>query len=308
MHSRGHRARINDHYQTNKSAAATIISAAAFFMEYYQFTFKELSEDKKDMLVAMLGRAGFHGFEEQGSKLNACINEGEFEEIVFNQIIEQHSLTFSKSIIEEINWNAKWESDFEPVNIPFLDNGETFVHLRAGFHKREKEAVYDIEITPKMSFGTGHHATTYLVIQQMSRLNFKNKSVIDFGTGTGVLAILAEKMGASGVLAIDNDDWSINNAAENFANNGCERIDLVKAASILPNVQAEIILANINLNIILANLPAISLAAQPGATIIFSGMMDYDKDAISKALADQMLRVQGCFYRGGWMAICAKNS
>jgi ribosomal protein L11 methyltransferase len=158
-----------------------------------------------------------------------------------------------------------------------------------------------------MSFGTGHHATTYLMAEQMSQLDLEDKRVIDFGTGTGVLAILAEKLGAANIIAIDNDDWSINNARENITANDCRRISLVKAETIVTDKKAAVILANINLNIIVDNLSEIKNAADTGATILFSGIMAHDESIILAALKEVNIKVQEIFNKNGWLAILAKS-
>ncbi len=134
---------------------------------------------------------------------------------MLNDLTSSLQLSFSKTIIEETNWNQVWESNFDPVIV------DDFVAVRAHFHEPIKNVQHEIVITPKMSFGTGHHATTYMMMQQMRELDFAGKNVFDFGTGTGVLAILAEKLGAQKVIAIDNDDWSIENADENVKRNNC---------------------------------------------------------------------------------------
>ncbi|MEO7048333.1 MAG: 50S ribosomal protein L11 methyltransferase, partial [Ferruginibacter sp.] len=178
-----------------------------------------------------------------------------------------------------------------------------FAEIRASFHKRSENVKYDIEVTPKMSFGTGHHATTYLMMETMSHLSFKNKIVLDFGTGTGVLAILAEKMGAEKIIAIDNDDWSINNATENFNANGCTKIELQKADTIPDAVKADILLANINLNIITANLSKIVNACNNAGIILFSGIMVKDKQIILDALNSVGITIINCYERQNWIAI-----
>ncbi len=147
--------------------------------------------------------------------------------------------------IEKQNWNALWESNFEPVQV------DDFVGVRAGFHAPFGGVVeHDIVITPKMSFGTGHHGTTYCVMQLMRGIDFANKSVFDFGTGTGILAILAQKLGAGPVLAVDNDDWCIENASENIIVNNTQSIEIEKVNDANLNKKFNIIIANINKNII----------------------------------------------------------
>ena len=133
----------------------------------------------------------------------------DFHKVNLNAILPKNAI-YKYSIIEDRNWNEEWESQLDPVVI------NNFVGIRASFNKPIKNVEHEIIITPKMSFGTGHHATTFLMIGLMKKINFKNKKVLDFGTGTGMLAILAEKLGATSVLAIDYDEWSINNALENI--------------------------------------------------------------------------------------------
>ena len=276
-------------------------------MEYYQFLFDELPADKKDILIALLNDIGFTGFEEEDNSLKAFISRDDLDETSFGQVISTTGIKYYKSIIKEINWNEKWEAEFEPVMVLNPKTSEPFVYIRAAFHPADTTAKFDIVITPKMSFGTGHHATTYLMAEQMDNIDFKNKTVIDFGTGTAVLAILAEKLGAAQIIAIDNDDWSINNAGENIEANHCTKISLVKAETIVSTKKAAIILANINLNIITVNLEAIKTAAEPGATILFSGIMVHDEPAILSALQAANIKVKKVFYKNGWIALLSNS-
>ena len=141
----------------------------------------------------------------------------------------------------------------------------------------------------------------------MSEIDFKNKTVIDFGTGTGVLAILAEKLGADQVTGIDNDDWSINNATENLLVNNCEKIQLIKSDTIPEAVKGQIILANINLNIIKENIFAITNAAETNATFLFSGIMFHDEDKIVTTLNEGKLNIESIYRSGDWLLLKAKN-
>ena len=154
-----------------------------------------------------------------------------------------------------------------------------------------------------MSFGTGHHATTFQVIELMSEINFNGKKVIDFGTGTGILSILAEKMGADNVLAIDNDDWSIRNTEENILANDCKRISLLKAEAIPADENAEIILANINLNVILTNLENLRKISGNGTIILFSGILKEDTDIILPALEAAGINTDNVIEKSNWLAI-----
>ncbi|MDB5201198.1 MAG: ribosomal protein methyltransferase [Ferruginibacter sp.] len=277
-------------------------------MQYYQFDFTGLQEGQADILVALLANAGFTGFEEQEQRLSACIAADDLDDVAFDQIIAANPVTFNKTVIDEINWNAKWEADFEAVTIPDPVTLMPFATIRAGFHQPEHRLIHDIIVTPKMSFGTGHHATTFLMVQQMSQLVFEDKTVIDFGTGTGVLAILAEKMGAARIIAIDNDEWSINNVKENIAANDCNRIAVVQADELQIPDKAAIILANINLNVITANINGIVAVCEDGADILFSGIMLADEPEILRVLADNFIEVLQVHRRDNWLAIEAKSN
>ena len=207
-----------------------------------------------------------------------------------------------KSIIEETNWNQVWESNFEPVVV------DDFVSVRAEFHKPEKNPAHEIIITPKMSFGTGHHATTYMMIEQMRDLDFKDKEVFDFGTGTGILAILAHKMGAGRVEAIDVDEWSIDNARENFDRNGCTKCE-VTLSTIIPNKHFDIILANINRNVLLQYASSLNAATKDAAYLLLSGLMIDDEGDITKEFMQQGFRLVKQSQRNNWICLLfAKGS
>ncbi len=274
-------------------------------MDYIQIFFTEIDETEKEIIIALLSNIGFEGFEEDTNLLKALIPEQNFDENLLNFTIEINNLKYLKSIIKEQNWNAKWESDFKPVLVNHPITSKPFVYIRAGFHNANYTFEYDIEVTPKMSFGTGHHATTYLMVANMSGINFNNKTVIDFGTGTGVLAILAEKMGATKVLAIDNDQWSINNARENIAVNNCTHITLLQAETIPEGNKADIILANINLNIIKENITAIKHAASNKTIFLFSGLMLHDEDKIFAELTNAGINIKDVFRKENWLSVLA---
>ncbi len=276
-------------------------------MEHIQILFENINEDKKDLLVALLADIGFEGFQEENYSLKAFIQREYFDEVLFNNLIEINNIKYLKSIIKEENWNEKWESDFEPVKVYNLITKEPFVYIRANFHQPDITFLHDISVTPKMSFGTGHHATTQLMVEHMAQIDFNNKCVIDFGTGTGVLAIIAEKLGATNIVGIDNDEWSINNANENISVNSCKNITLVKAETIPGNIKGEIILANINLNIIKENIIEVTQAAYENATFLFSGIMLHDEDKIKDILKDAGLSIAGTYNKAGWLLLKAIN-
>ena len=294
---------------------------------YIQIAFNFNTQDQFDILVAHLADLGFDGFNEE--ELATGINNGvgmssilgvssglgagtghcktyilstDFEareiekesEIIFNQ----YKLTYSKSIIKEENWNALWESNFEPVRV-----GD-FVGIRAHFHPTFEPTVqFEIKITPKMSFGTGHHATTFSVMQMMEHVSFTGKSVYDFGTGTGVLAILAEKLGASYVLAVDNDDWCIENANENILNNDAKGILIKKVGAAYQDRTFDIILANVNRHIIEANMQELTQVAHLGSELILSGLLVEDQEDMIKLATEKGWNFVKSQPLNGWVSL-----
>src|SRR4030095_591236 len=158
--------------------------------------------------------------------LKAFIPSHIYSENKLKTFCKDRGLSFSVSNLEDKTWNTHWESNFQPVIVNHSNDNVPWVAIRAAFHQPISGIKHELIITPKMSFGTGHHATTSMMIKQMIELNFADKTVLDFGTGTGILAILSEKLGASKIVAIDNDDQSIKNASENFDSNNCSKIQL----------------------------------------------------------------------------------
>ena len=269
-------------------------------MNYIQVEVHNTDNEKNELLVALLSNTGFESFEETDTTLKAFIKEDEFDQVDLDEIITPLNLNYTSSVIPQQNWNAQWESSFEPIIV-----GD-FVSIRAAFHQPVTNVQHEIIITPKMSFGTGHHATTYMMIEQMEGLDFTNKTVVDFGTGTAVLAILAEKMGATSVDAIDNDDWSIENSVENAGANNCSSINLIKAETIEPGNNYDIILANINLNVILANLAAIKAVSKNGTIILLSGFIKADEPVMLNALTTSGILQLKTIQKGEWISILAK--
>jgi len=297
---------------------------------YLQIEFNFNTQDQLDMLVAQLANLGFEGFNEEeaatginngvgmssilgattglGAGAGVCkafILSTDFDnqniekelEIIFNQ----HNLNYLKSIVKEENWNALWESNFEPVRV-----GD-FVGIRAHFHPSFTPAVkYEIKITPKMSFGTGHHATTFSVMQMMEHLSFTGKSVYDFGTGTGVLAILAEKLGATQILAVDNDDWCIENANENILNNDTKGILIKKVDSAYQDHQFDIILANVNRHIIEANMRELTQVAHLESELILSGLLIEDQEDMIKLATEKGWSFVKSQPLNGWVSLLFK--
>ncbi|CAN5250744.1 50S ribosomal protein L11 methyltransferase [soil metagenome] len=267
-------------------------------MNYLAFDFSTPESTIAEQLVALLSEQEFEGFEETETSVKAFIPEEKFNVAGFEEIVQLFSsLAYTKTTVENINWNQQWEESFEPVVV------NDFVAIRAHFHQPIAQVTHEIIITPKMSFGTGHHATTHLVIERMAAIDFNGKEVLDFGTGTGILAILAEKLGASVVLAIDNDEWSITNAKENILQNNCTNI-VIEQHNTIPVVKKyDVILANINLNVITANLNAIELIANVGCKIIFSGFLKTDESVMKEKVAAAGFQYISTHQNGNWIAI-----
>ena len=245
---------------------------------HVQITFTDLQPEQQDVLISHLAEAGYDGFEENENELKAFITEENYDKELLNEMAFKYQLSFMQQLIPEQNWNAVWESNFQPVIV------DDFVAVRANFHAPIKNVEQEIIITPKMSFGTGHHATTEMMMRQMREIDFKSKTVLDFGTGTGILAILAEKLGASGVVAVDNDDWSIANAEENIRGNDCRHIQLMKAGSLTGNNQYDIILANINKNVLVDNFSAMAGKLKNPGILLISGLLEADEaDMLAQA-------------------------
>ena len=257
------------------------------------------TEQEQEILISQLEELYANGFEQTQDALIAYFPVNNFESYAVNGILKNYQ--YSITTVEEQNWNAVWESNFEPVVV------EDFCAIRAEFHQPITNVSYEIVITPKMSFGTGHHATTNMMIQQMKDMDFTGKHVFDFGTGTGILAILAEKLGSEKIQAIDVDVWSIENARENINRNGCSKIN-VELSSQLPAQQFDIILANINRNVILQYLPGLKeILNNEQGELLLSGLLVSDKEDIMNACMNQGLKLIKELERNSWISLLFVN-
>ena len=273
-------------------------------MNYTRITIGNITKEISDRLIAQLAEINFDSFEEEGEGeeciLSAYAKEGAFGEAALKQLLG--TIKYTRTLIPETNWNAEWEKDFAPVYV------EDFAAVRADFHHPATGVKYELIITPRMSFGTGHHDTTWLMIQQMRQLDFKNKNVLDFGTGTGVLAILAEKMGAARVTAIDHDEWSIENAKDNIAVNQCDHIHLRKGSSVDGTGLFDILLANINLNILTKSAEGIKDVCREGASILLSGFLTKDVELLKIKFSEAGFNHLSTACRNGWAVVLLKKS
>jgi ribosomal protein L11 methyltransferase len=228
-----------------------------------------------EILLAELGQLPYNTFEETLEGLHAFCDESDFDPIALQEIIDRYvaldNIRFETKELAKENWNEDWEKNYDPVIV------DDQVIIKAIFHQIEKRYPFEITIHPKMSFGTGHHATTYLMIRQQLKIDHRKKIVYDFGTGTGVLAIMAAKLGASKLVATDVDDWCIENSKENLTLNDLKaQLLLGPVATLGLSEKADIVLANINKNILLAEMENYISLLNTGGYLLLSGF--YQKD------------------------------
>ncbi|MBL6657206.1 MAG: 50S ribosomal protein L11 methyltransferase [Flavobacteriales bacterium] len=245
-------------------------------MNYNQVIFSfELLEPWSEILIAYLSELNFESFEETSEGIIGYILENEFSKDDIQEICEKLdcAISFDYKTVGQENWNSKWESSFNPIVI------DDFCGIRADFHS-QIEVENEIIITPKMSFGTGHHSTTKGMIKAMRHINFESKNVLDMGCGTAVLAILAEKLNAHSVQAIDIEEWAYKNAIENTQKNECNNITVLFGGSEKIKGDFDIILANINRNILLSDMSIYASHLKADGLILFSGFYEKDLDII----------------------------
>lgn len=266
-----------------------------------QITFSNLSIEVNEILIALLIDKGYNGFEEDSLFLKAFIKKSIFKESELVEIVNQFNIKYVIEEIETVNWNKQWESSFQPIRI------NNFIEIRADFHTPSQNVNHEIIITPKMSFGTGHHATTYMMLELMREIDFKNKYVFDFGTGTGILAILAEKLGAKEIVAIDNDECCIENSKENIKSNDCSKITIQKANTPKCSKKFDIILANINKNVILENVHLLTSQLNEKGVILMSGLLESDELEITNELSKFELIVTKCTKKSNWISLVVET-
>tara|TARA_R110000851_G_scaffold298770_1_gene454439 strand:+ start:154844 stop:155677 length:834 start_codon:yes stop_codon:yes gene_type:complete len=234
-----------------------------------------------EILIAELGYAGFESFVETEEGVTAYIQKEEWSPNILEEInildSDEFKIEFTFSEIEQINWNSEWEKNFDPIEV----DGKCTV--RAPFHPN-KNFEYEIVIEPKMSFGTGHHETTFMMLQFILENNFEEKSVLDMGCGTAVLAILAEMRGASNLDAIDIDEWCFENSLENIQRNDCKNISVYLGdASLLDGKKYDVVIANINRNILLNDMEAYRKCLAKDGELYLSGFYKEDLPIITEA-------------------------
>ncbi|MFD2512694.1 50S ribosomal protein L11 methyltransferase [Pontibacter locisalis] len=274
-------------------------------MDFIEVTLK-VNADFADILTAELGELGFDAFVETKDGFSAYIDEDEYSEEELEAVLSRYAdlvqVEYATQRIERQNWNEEWEKNFEPLFI----GGK--VSVRASFHEKPEAAKYDIVINPKMSFGTGHHETTTLMIENQLTLDHQGKRVLDMGCGTGILAIMAGELGASEIVAVEIEDWTVENARENAALNNYEAIDvrLGGAETIAGDQPYDIILANINRNVLLEDMPAYKAVLKPEGWLLLSGFYTEDLPMIQERAAELGLNYISHRVKNNWVSAIFK--
>lgn len=268
---------------------------------YLEFTFKiEPLQPWNEILMAELIEVGFDSFTEEHDGILAYIQKYLFTETSLQNVSllthPEVEISYTYSEMPNINWNEEWEKNFDPINV------ENQVSIRAEFHENQN-LPHEIIIQPKMSFGTGHHATTYLMIQQMLDMDFNGKTVLDMGCGTSVLAIFAKQKGAGETVAIDIDEWSVENSKENAARNNVELEISQGTAENLGREKFDIILANINRNILISDIPTYVSVLNEGGSLLLSGLCFFDVDDILEVCTQQNLTLKRQLQREEWVSL-----
>lgn len=266
----------------------------------YHFTV-EPKELGSEILIAELGETPFESFIETENGLSAYIQKQYWNEDILNdiQILEspEFNIEYTFEEIEQVNWNEEWEKNFEPIDV------DDTCRVRAPFHEKTA-AKYDIVIEPKMSFGTGHHETTFMMIQHLLETNVEGKKTLDMGCGTAILAILAEMRGAQPIDAIDIDNWCYLNSIENAERNNCHHISVYEGdAELLKGKQYDVIIANINRNILLNDMQQYVDCLNKGGILLLSGFYEEDIPAIDASCTEKGLTFAKKFSRNNWVSL-----
>lgn len=260
----------------------------------------------RDLLVDALGNEGpYDSFVETPTGLKAYVQESLFDEDWLKEqladIEEMTSCSYTFENLPDKNWNEEWEKQHKPVLVEAA-NGKR-VWVRAPFHEHRSDVDYEIEIEPKMSFGTAHHQTTYMMLSYLTELELAGQRVLDMGCGTAVLAILAKIRGAEYVEAIDIDEWAYNNAIENAQRNGVALNVRIGDASLLTDQQFDLIIANINRNILLNDMAAYAKVLAQGGTLLLSGFYESDVPVLQQHAEALGLQLQQQKVRQSWAAL-----
>ncbi len=266
----------------------------------YKFTVTP-KEPATEILIAELGNVGFESFVENENGLTAYIQKENWNDALLEGIFilnsDEFSIDYTLHEVAQTNWNAAWEKNFEAIEV------DGTVSIRAPFHENPN-LKYDIVIEPKMSFGTGHHETTHMMVQHLLQLELENKKVLDMGCGTGILAIFAEMRGAKPTDAIDIDNWCYLNSIENVARNNCEYISVFEGDStLLTDKKYDVIIANINRNILLMDMEIYTNCLNEKGVLLLSGFYKEDIPMIDAEVSKYQLKLEITLERNNWVAL-----
>jgi ribosomal protein L11 methyltransferase len=270
----------------------------------YNFTLSP-KEPTTEILIAELGNAGFESFVESEDGVTAYIQKKEWNASILDDIFvlnsEEFSIEYNQNEVAQTNWNSEWEKNFEAIQVDDL------VSIRAPFHTHPN-LKYDIVIEPKMSFGTGHHETTHMMVQHLLKLDLENKKVLDMGCGTGILAVFSEMKGAKPIDAIDIDNWCYENSLENVTRNNCENISVYEGdSSLLVAKKYDVIIANINRNILLMDMKIYANCLSERGILLLSGFYEEDIPVIDAEVSKHGLKLETFIQRNNWVALKYNN-
>lgn len=269
-------------------------------MNYIELSFTvDPKEQGSDVLIAQLSELDFESFVDSPEGFLAYIPEDKYDPTQLNLSLSFYTdffkFSFTEKMIPQQNWNKEWESSFQPIEVDGL------CYIRAPFHEAKNGFRFDVVIEPKMSFGTGHHQTTQLMVSRLMKLDVKGRSLLDMGCGTGILAIVASKMGAEPVTAIDTDEWSYENTLENLTKNNINNSLVHKGnAQILEGNSFHTILANINKNVLLTDMPVYVKALEKGGNLVMSGFFDTDVAQLSEKATELGLKFEDKAVSSQW--------
>ena len=277
-------------------------------MKYVELNIAVADSMQAEILTALLSDYPFEAFAEEEGALKAYIQDSDYAECSqeVEQLLLSQDVEFEVIEVVQQNWNAEWESGFEPVEV----TGEKPIRIRAPHHSPAEEGVMDVVIAPRMSFGTGHHATTALMSQTIASEGVEGLRGLDMGCGTGVLAIVALKCGAEHMVAVDIDDWACDSCRDSIALSGvAERVD-VRCGSIeqvVAGEQFDFVLANINRNILISMMPSFAAVLPSGGRLLMSGFLREDVVYIEASAVEQGFEVVNIIEREGWMVVVCKK-
>lgn len=269
---------------------------------YIEYNFSvSPKEPGVEILIAELGNIGFESFVETEEGVTAYVQKNEWNSTILESIFilssEEFNIEYTKVEVAQTNWNAEWEKNFQPIEV------DNLVSVRAPFHENPN-LKYDIVIEPKMSFGTGHHETTHMMIQHLIDLDVENKKTLDMGCGTGILAIFAEMKGAQPIDAIDIDNWCYENSVENVARNNRKHISVFEGdSSLLVNKKYDVIIANINRNILLNDMKTYTDCLNKDGVLLLSGFYKEDISTIDAEVSKYGLSLAKTIERNNWVAL-----